>query len=192
MPAVAFPVIKLASLAFKQIGRPVAGWLKERARKSHFFRTYICMPPAQLYHWMDVNVKMRVLNLGKPVDVPKLNEAMAIDLGAQMLGEGVIFVIAAGTITFEYLRSANKEKEKENAKEEQILQMTNDVNELQFATEKQDDEIRKLTKLIYSLREQMSEQQNKNAGATTDNKINQKQGPIESAIKNAKLCVVPK
>jgi len=41
-------------------------------------------------------MKMWSMNLGKPVNIPKLNENLAIDLGAELLGEGIIFTIAAG------------------------------------------------------------------------------------------------
>lgn len=44
---VAFPLMKLAALAVRQISKPLANSLKTRAKNSHFFRTYICMPPAQ-------------------------------------------------------------------------------------------------------------------------------------------------
>lgn len=43
----AFPVVKLAVLAFKQLSKPIANVLKERAKHSPFFRKYVCMPPAQ-------------------------------------------------------------------------------------------------------------------------------------------------
>jgi len=36
------------------------------------------------------------MNLGKPVNIPKLNEKMAIELGAELLGEAIIFTIASG------------------------------------------------------------------------------------------------
>lgn len=45
------------------------------------------MPPAQFYHWLEVNVKMRMLNLGKPREVRKLDQNAAIELGADLLGE---------------------------------------------------------------------------------------------------------
>lgn len=47
---------------------------------------------------------MWALNLGKPVTVPQLNEAMAIELGANLLGEVIIFTIGAGLLIFEYVR----------------------------------------------------------------------------------------
>ena len=45
-----------------------------------------------VYHWCEVRTKMWIMNLGKSGEIPKLNEAMAIDLGANMLGEGKICV----------------------------------------------------------------------------------------------------
>lgn len=57
-----------------------------------------------VYNWCEVQTKMWVLNLGKPVNVPVLNEAMAIELGANLLGEGIIFVVAAGALIAEYNR----------------------------------------------------------------------------------------
>lgn len=47
---------------------------------------------------------MWALNLGRPIQVPPLNEAMAIELGANLLGECIIFVIGAATLIFEYNR----------------------------------------------------------------------------------------
>lgn len=47
---------------------------------------------------------MWILNLGRPVNVPVLNEAMAMELGANLLGEGLIFLIAAGILISEYSR----------------------------------------------------------------------------------------
>jgi optic atrophy 3 protein len=53
------------------------------------------------------------LNLGSPAAVPRLNEAMAIDLGANLLGETIIFITAAGILIFEYSRSSRKDHEKQ-------------------------------------------------------------------------------
>ena len=57
----AFPLIKLGALAIRQVAKPIANMLKNRAKASPFFRTYVCMPPAQLYHYFEVNVKMKML-----------------------------------------------------------------------------------------------------------------------------------
>lgn len=50
---------------------------------------------------------MWILNLGKPVNIPVLSEAMAIELGANLLGEGIVFCIAAGLLVAEYNRFVN-------------------------------------------------------------------------------------
>ena len=43
----AFPLFKLASLAVKQISKPVAHSLKTAAKQSDFFRKYVCIWPGQ-------------------------------------------------------------------------------------------------------------------------------------------------
>ncbi|KFM63192.1 putative OPA3-like protein, partial [Stegodyphus mimosarum] len=154
---VAFPLVKLAALALRQISKPLANRLKNRAKNSLFFRTYICMPPAQLYHWVEVNVKMRMLNLGKPTEVPKLNEAMAIELGADLLGEATIFMVAVLTLTAEYVRNARNEKAKEAAKEERFRSIENDVEDLKFVVEKQNAELHHLTRMYYAMEEKVKE-----------------------------------
>lgn len=45
------------------------------------------MPPAQFYHWYDVNLRMRMLGI-ETKKVAKMNEEAAVALGADILGEG--------------------------------------------------------------------------------------------------------
>lgn len=144
----AFPIAKLAALAFRQLSKPLANRIKSRAKKSPFFRTYVCMPPAQIYHWVEVNVKMRILNLGKPTDVPKLNEAMAIELGSELLGEVIIFVSAAATLVAEYVRQARNERLKEQAKEDKHCCLEREVEELRFLAEMHEAQIRHLSRVV--------------------------------------------
>ena len=53
---------------------------------------------------MEIKTKMWAMNLGKPTNIPQLNEAMAIELGANLLGEIIIFTIGAGLLILEYAR----------------------------------------------------------------------------------------
>jgi hypothetical protein len=46
------------------------------------------MPPAQFYHWYDVNLRMRMLGI-ETKKVAKMNEEAAVALGADILGEGM-------------------------------------------------------------------------------------------------------
>lgn len=57
-----------------------------------------------VYNWVEVKTKMWALNMGKATNVPQLNETMAIELGANLLGEVIIFTIGAGLLIFEYVR----------------------------------------------------------------------------------------
>lgn len=57
-----------------------------------------------VYNWVEIQTKMWALNLGKPASIPQLNETMAIELGANLLGEVIIFTIGAGLLIFEYMR----------------------------------------------------------------------------------------
>ncbi|CAG9859660.1 unnamed protein product [Phyllotreta striolata] len=144
----AFPAAKLGALLLKQISKPIANALKSQAKSSPVFRKYICMPPAQFYNWCEVKAKMWILNLGKPVNVPVLNEAMAIELGANLLGEGIIFIIAAGVVIAEYNRSSKKEAAKEEAKTQEMEDIRNTMRELFIQTEEQAAQLRELTRKL--------------------------------------------
>jgi optic atrophy 3 protein len=52
----AFPAFKLGALLLKQLSKPLANFVKARAKNSYFFRTYVCMPPAQFYNWCEVRI----------------------------------------------------------------------------------------------------------------------------------------
>ncbi|KAI2810958.1 hypothetical protein RDWZM_002205 [Blomia tropicalis] len=146
----AFPLVKLGALAIRQIAKPIANMLKTRAKANPFFRNYICMPPAQMYHYFDVNVRMKLLGLGKPSNVKKLNEAAAIDLGAELLGESIIFLVAVITLAAEYTRQSKKSAAEAAEVEARWSETEKRIEELEFFSEKQRVEIRELTRLVYS------------------------------------------
>jgi PREDICTED: similar to ENSANGP00000017479 len=99
-----FPIIKLGVLAVRQISKPLAKRIQIKAKTSPVLRSYLCLPIAQFYHRLEVTIKLRLLNINKPKQIQKLNEAEAIELGAELLGEFIIFGVAAMTITLEYMR----------------------------------------------------------------------------------------
>ena len=91
------------------------------------------------------------MNLGRPVEIPKLNEQMAIELGANLLGEGVIFTIAASILTAEYVRSSRKEAGKEQARLEAMQELSDRIRDMELETARQDAQIRELSRLCVSL-----------------------------------------
>lgn len=101
-----------------------------------------------VYNWCEVKAKMWSMNLGTPVSVPKLNEAMAIELGANLLGETIIFLSAAGILIVEYTRSSRKEKEKEQAHRDEMNQLHAEIMDLYFMTEQQKTQINELHRMI--------------------------------------------
>lgn len=58
----------------------------------------------EVFNWIEVKTKMWSLNLGHTVNVPPLTEAMAVELGANLLGEFIIFGIGAAVLIYEYSR----------------------------------------------------------------------------------------
>uniref|UniRef100_A0A0K8TNQ2 Putative conserved plasma membrane protein n=1 Tax=Tabanus bromius TaxID=304241 RepID=A0A0K8TNQ2_TABBR len=151
MVAGAFPVAKLGILALKQISKPIANVIKNKAKQNDFFRRYVCMPPAQFYNWAEIKTKMWVMNLGKPTKIPQLNEAMAIELGANLLGEVIIFFIGASVLVLEYIRQATKEQKKEETTAKEKNELKRLVSELCLQLEMQQSRIQNIEKIIAGL-----------------------------------------
>lgn len=152
MPVIgAFPIAKLGALLLKQISKPIANVVKEQAKSSPIFRKYVCLPPAHLYNWCEDKAKRWILHLGKPVTIPVYNEKMAIELGAHLLGEGIIFITAAGVLILEYARSSRKEFQKEEAKKKELLELHMSIKELFLQTEEQGAYIRELRRKVGDL-----------------------------------------
>lgn len=144
----AFPAAKLGALLLKQVSKPVATVVKNQAKNSPVFRKYVCMPPAQFYNWCEIKAKMWILNLGKPVNIPVLSEAQAIELGANLLGEAIIFLIAAGILVNEYARSSAKESAKEEAKKQELQNLRSEIRDLYIQAEEERAQIRELIRKI--------------------------------------------
>lgn len=144
-----FPLAKLGVLAIRQIAKPLANVIKNRAKASPIFRDYICMPPAQIYHWCEVNVKMRMLNLGKPREVRKLDQNAAIELGADLLGEIVIFTVGAVVLILEYSRQARNAAKAADEEADRWSNIESRLTELEILSNEQQLEIQDLTKKLF-------------------------------------------
>lgn len=153
--AAAFPLAKLGILLVKQVSKPLANTITNRARQSRVFRDYFCIPLAQFFHWADVKIRMRILNLGKIQTVPKLDEKKAIETGAQIFSEFIILFVASSAIFFEYRRSAAKEEAKLAALEMEKQDFQNRVRELELTADRRDAQMRELTRLVITLRDEM-------------------------------------
>ncbi|XP_006764473.1 PREDICTED: optic atrophy 3 protein [Myotis davidii] len=101
----AFPMAKLLYLGIRQISKPLANRIKAGARRSEFFKTYVCLPPAQLYHWVEMRTKMRIMGF-RGTAIKPLNEEAAAELGAELLGEATIFLVGGACMCDEVGRLA--------------------------------------------------------------------------------------
>ncbi|XP_058563793.1 optic atrophy 3 protein isoform X1 [Neofelis nebulosa] len=130
----AFPMAKLLYLGIRQVSKPLANRIKEAARRSEFFKTYICLPPAQLYHWVEMRTKMRIMGFRGTVIKP-LNEDAAAELGAELLGEATIFLVGGGCLVLEYWRHQAHQRRKEEEQQAAWDAMRDEVGRLALALE---------------------------------------------------------
>ncbi|CAN8179253.1 unnamed protein product [Coccothraustes coccothraustes] len=134
MVAGAFPLAKLLTLGARQLSRPLAARIKAGARASPFFRTYICLPPAQLYHWVEMRAKMRLLGF-RGAAVKPLNEEAAAELGAELLGEALVFGVGGLCLYLEYLRQAGQGRRREEHLDRSLAELRQGLQALRAELE---------------------------------------------------------
>ncbi|CAH2314733.1 optic atrophy 3 [Pelobates cultripes] len=133
----AFPIAKLLYLGVRQLSKPLANRIKAGARRSEFFRTYVCLPPAQVYHWVEMRAKMRIMGF-RGAAIKPLNEEVAAELGAELLGEAIIFLVGGGCLVAEYSRQSANSKRKEEELEARLSVMEAEIARLGLLTEEVD------------------------------------------------------
>ncbi|XP_069500801.1 optic atrophy 3 protein [Ambystoma mexicanum] len=146
----AFPIAKLLYLGIRQLSKPVANRIKAGARRSEFFKTYVCLPPAQLYHWIEMRTKMRVMGF-RGATIKPLNEDAAAELGAELLGEVIIFTIGGGCMIAEYARQSMNSKKKEDELSSQLGSLQDQITELNLTVETLDAQLREVNRLVYAI-----------------------------------------
>lgn len=132
---------------------------------------------------------MYIMNLGKPTKVAKLNEAMAIELGANLVGELVIFGVAGACVILEYNRQVTKETKKEEIRQMQIEKFTDDIQALHNTTLRQEAQIHYLQSAInelarhtkHKLPEPVSRQINSGNNLENDTKTNSNKNSKDSS-----------
>uniref|UniRef100_A0A667HV41 Optic atrophy 3 protein-like n=1 Tax=Lynx canadensis TaxID=61383 RepID=A0A667HV41_LYNCA len=137
----AFPMAKLLYLGIRQVSKPLANRIKEAARRSEFFKTYICLPPAQLYHWAEMRAKMRLMGF-RAEAVKPLNEDAAAELGAELLGEATVFLVAGGCLVLEYWRHQAHQRRKRSERQTAWEALREEVGHLALALEALQEQVR--------------------------------------------------
>lgn len=154
----AFPMAKLLYLGIRQVSKPLANRIKEAARRSEFFKTYICLPPAQLYHWVEMRTKMRIMGF-RGTAIKPLNEEAAAELGAELLGEATIFIVGGGCLVMEYWRHQTQQRHKEEEQRAAWGAMQDEVGRLALAVEALQTQVQQAASpsALEELRAQMQE-----------------------------------
>lgn len=104
------------------------------------------------FHWLETTVKMRLMGHVGPSEIKPLNEEVAVNLAAELLGEGFLFAVGVGTLYFEYRRGVKKEERKEDEQNRHLAELENKVSEIGLVLETQGAEIRELNRMVQSLR----------------------------------------
>ncbi|XP_030889605.1 optic atrophy 3 protein isoform X2 [Leptonychotes weddellii] len=88
----------------------------------------------QVYHWVEMRTKMRIMGFRGTVIKP-LNEDAAAELGAELLGEATIFVVGGGCLVLEYWRHQTHQRHKEEEQRAAWDAMRDEVGRLALALE---------------------------------------------------------
>mmetsp|Transcript_9724 Transcript_9724/g.22488 ORF Transcript_9724/g.22488 Transcript_9724/m.22488 type:complete len:230 (+) Transcript_9724:113-802(+) len=133
-------VFKLGMLFLKQAAKPVSTYMKGRAKVSESFRK-VCANSAQ---WMHVAEKRVIMaTSGGSVrlqSVKPLDHKIAVETGAEILGEAVVLSITAAITYIEFKRGAADAAKKKEKLEAEFESNARRVQQLQgdFAAARED------------------------------------------------------
>lgn len=164
------PLIKFGVLLVRTVAKPFASALKERAKTSPTFeRLWISI--AQTYHQAEVRLRRNLLGY-KTDEVVALDKDKAIQLGAEMVSELTLLLVACGAVYFEYARSRGKEIEKEEKYNRVMKAASDSVEDLKILIEGTIKENQGLRQKIDALIQQQAVLQTQLHDFTTSKKRN--------------------
>ena len=105
-----------------------------------------------VYHSLETNFRLKLLGMGKAKDVKPLDSELATELGAEMLGEIIMFTVGAGIIYLEYRRQANSAQAKEDVQNGRLRELEAEVREMGLQVETHNAEVRELIRLLHAQR----------------------------------------
>ncbi|KAG2202129.1 hypothetical protein INT47_008101 [Mucor saturninus] len=104
--------IKIGYLLVRTLAKPVANSIKTQAKSHPNFKAF-CIGVAQRSHRLEMTLKMKFLGY-KTEKIRPLNDARAIESGANFLSEAFVFSVAASVILAENWRSRVTAKNRRN------------------------------------------------------------------------------
>jgi len=101
-----------------------------------------------VYHKFDITITMRNIGLGKSVEVKPLDEDVAVNLAAEMLGELFIFSIGVWILWLEYRRQQRRDIVKEDIQNSRLLELESSVREVELSLETQSAMLREINRAL--------------------------------------------
>ncbi|XP_031241399.1 optic atrophy 3 protein isoform X3 [Mastomys coucha] len=83
-----------------------------------------------MYHWIEMRTKMRIMGFHAEAIKP-LNEDAAAELGANLLGEAIVFATAGSCLLLEFWRQKSSKHRREAARVATVLSLQEDVIHLE-------------------------------------------------------------
>ncbi|KAF9437272.1 hypothetical protein BGZ76_001387 [Entomortierella beljakovae] len=140
--------IKLGFLAVRTIAKPIANSIKSYSANHPKFRD-ACIGVAQFSHRAEMQLKMKFLGY-KVEAIRPLNDARAVEIGANFLGEAIIFGVAGSLIILENARTRMNARDRKNHVDEtldNLLLATEELREelkiLEVSSEKKIEDLHK-------------------------------------------------
>ncbi|TDH71236.1 hypothetical protein CCR75_008249 [Bremia lactucae] len=124
------PMIKLGGLVARTLTKPMARVVKSRS-KVHPLLRVICEKLGQQQHRLSIKLHMGFRGIAN-YNIKPLSSDQAVEQGADLMGELLIFSVALGVASFEYSRSAANARNKEATHKELQLQEEREM-ETRFA-----------------------------------------------------------
>ncbi|XP_029780176.1 optic atrophy 3 protein [Suricata suricatta] len=119
---------------------PTSRWWQDRPPSLE--RRPCSLPlPAAVYHWAEMRAKMRLLGFSAQAVKP-LNEDAAAELGAELLGEATVFLVAGGCLVLEYWRHQANHGRKRREQQAAWEAMRDEVGHLALALEALQEQVR--------------------------------------------------
>ncbi|KJE91403.1 hypothetical protein CAOG_02540 [Capsaspora owczarzaki ATCC 30864] len=146
MPVVAFPLIKLGYLALRQMAKPIANVVKTSVVARPLPRK-VMVKFGQGFN--QVYTRMQLLSMGhRATAVKPLTEEQALQYGSDILGEFILFGIAASLLFHEFTGSAEKEAAKQAKLASTLAGLRTDVTTLQNQLAENNATIARLSLLL--------------------------------------------